>query len=58
MSIRELFCTDPPAGFALRAEATFSLGELVCDNRSIFYRACAKFVTQAKLIVRYVVKWR
>ena len=36
----------------LRAEATFSLCELVtvqkvasADNRSIFYRACTKFVT-------------
>ena len=44
--MRELFCTDPLAGFALRAEATFSLGELAWDNRSIFYRACAKFVTR------------
>ena len=29
------------------------------DNRSIFYRACAKFVTQfASKIVRSVIKWR
>ena len=44
--MRELFCTDPLAGFFLRAEAAFSLGELACDNRSIFYRACPKFVTR------------
>ena len=44
--MRELFCTDPLAGFSLRAEAAFSLGELACDNRSIFYRACPKFVTR------------
>ena len=44
--MREVFSTDPLAEFALRAEATFSLGELACDNRSIFYRACVKFVTR------------
>ena len=44
--MRELFCTDSLAGFSLRAEAAFSLGELACDNRSIFYRACPKFVTR------------
>ena len=36
MSMRERFCPDPLAGFALRAEATFSLGGLACDNRSIY----------------------
>ena len=46
MSMRERFCPNPLAGFTLRTEATFSLGELACDNRSIFYRACPKFVTQ------------
>ena len=37
---------DPLAGFTLRAEATFSLGELACENRSILYCACTKFVTR------------
>ena len=50
---------DPLAGFTLRAEATFSLGELrvTTVQFSIVHARNSSRDSQGKLIVRSVVKW-